>query len=94
MNCKLGGAPWYVDIPLDGLMVIGFDVCHDTTIKTTDFFFKKKKKKKTNLRCNYNFFFFFSINLKILNCQNFASIVLIHSVPDFDEFSVQAAWNV
>lgn len=30
MNCKLGGAPWFVEIPLDGLMVIGFDVCHDT----------------------------------------------------------------
>lgn len=37
MNCKLGGAPWFVDIPLDGMMIIGFDVCHDTTIKNTDF---------------------------------------------------------
>ncbi|KMQ97723.1 protein piwi [Lasius niger] len=37
MSCKLGGAPWCVDIPLDGLMVIGFDVCHDTTVKTKDF---------------------------------------------------------
>lgn len=37
MNCKLGGAPWSVDIPLDGLMIIGFDVCHDTTVKTKDF---------------------------------------------------------
>lgn len=37
MNCKLGGAPWYVDIPMDGLMMIGFDVCHDTTMKTKDF---------------------------------------------------------
>lgn len=30
MNCKLGGAPWRVEVPLSGLMVIGFDVCHDT----------------------------------------------------------------
>lgn len=37
MNCKIGGAPWCVDIPLDGLMVVGFDVCHDTTVKTKDF---------------------------------------------------------
>lgn len=37
MNCKLGGAPWFVDIPLDGIMMIGFDVCHDTTVKTKDF---------------------------------------------------------
>ncbi|XP_025996030.2 piwi-like protein Siwi isoform X2 [Solenopsis invicta] len=37
MNCKLGGAPWYVEIPLDGLMMIGFDVCHDTTMKNKDF---------------------------------------------------------
>ncbi|KAL6425964.1 hypothetical protein ACFW04_008931 [Cataglyphis niger] len=37
MNCKLGGAPWCVDIPLEGMMVVGFDVCHDTTVKTKDF---------------------------------------------------------
>lgn len=37
MNCKLGGAPWCVDIPMDGLMIVGFDVCHDTTVKTKDF---------------------------------------------------------
>jgi len=33
MNCKLGGAPWMLDIPLSGLMVVGFDVCHDTKDK-------------------------------------------------------------
>lgn len=37
MNCKLGGAPWQVEMPLEGLMVVGFDVCHDTTIKGKDF---------------------------------------------------------
>lgn len=30
INSKLGGVPWMVDIPLNGLMMIGFDVCHDT----------------------------------------------------------------
>lgn len=30
LNCKLGGAPWTVPIPIKGLMVIGFDVCHDS----------------------------------------------------------------
>ncbi|XP_043499080.1 piwi-like protein Siwi isoform X2 [Polistes fuscatus] len=28
INCKLGGVPWYVEIPLSGLMVVGFDVSH------------------------------------------------------------------
>lgn len=37
MNCKLGGAPWYIDNPLPGVMVVGFDVCHDTTMRKTDF---------------------------------------------------------
>lgn len=37
MNCKLGGAPWTVDMPLDGLMTIGFDVSHDTMDKSKDF---------------------------------------------------------
>ncbi|XP_012529019.2 piwi-like protein Siwi [Monomorium pharaonis] len=37
MNCKLGGAPWHVEIPIGGLMAIGFDVCHDTTLKDKDF---------------------------------------------------------
>lgn len=29
MNAKLGGVPWTLHLPLSGLMVIGFDVCHD-----------------------------------------------------------------
>ncbi|KAK2583778.1 hypothetical protein KPH14_009684 [Odynerus spinipes] len=37
LNCKLGGAPWCVEIPLSGLMVVGFDVCHDTNVKGRDF---------------------------------------------------------
>lgn len=37
INCKLGGSPWCVDLPIDGLMVIGFDVCHDPTAKGKDF---------------------------------------------------------
>lgn len=30
INCKLGGIPWMVRNPLSSIMVIGFDVCHDT----------------------------------------------------------------
>ncbi|XP_039751696.1 piwi-like protein Siwi [Pararge aegeria] len=33
MCCKLGGAPWTVEIPLPSLMVVGYDVCHDTRSK-------------------------------------------------------------
>ncbi|XP_067630737.1 protein aubergine [Eurosta solidaginis] len=28
MNAKLMGAPWLTEIPLNGLMTVGFDVCH------------------------------------------------------------------
>jgi aubergine len=37
MNCKLGGAPWSVHIPLNGCMVIGYDVCHDSTNKAKSY---------------------------------------------------------
>lgn len=37
MNCKLGGAPWALNIPLAGLMVVGYDVCHDTSDKAKSF---------------------------------------------------------
>lgn len=37
MNCKLGGAPWALQIPLTGLMVVGYDVCHDTSDKSRSF---------------------------------------------------------
>lgn len=30
VNCKLGGVPWMVDLRLRGLMIVGFDVSHDT----------------------------------------------------------------
>jgi aubergine-like protein len=29
INCKLGGIPWLVKIPVSGLMTVGFDVSHD-----------------------------------------------------------------
>ena len=28
INCKTGGAPWTVDMPMSGVMVIGYDVSH------------------------------------------------------------------
>ncbi|XP_046962281.1 piwi-like protein Siwi [Vanessa cardui] len=37
INCKLGGAPWVVEIPLPTLMVVGYDVCHDTRSKEKSF---------------------------------------------------------
>ncbi|XP_011305104.1 protein aubergine-like [Fopius arisanus] len=37
MNCKIGGIPWTIHIPLSGLMVVGYDVCHDINKKGIDF---------------------------------------------------------
>lgn len=37
MNCKLGGAPWTTEYPINGLMAIGFDVCHDSSTKSRDY---------------------------------------------------------
>ncbi|CAG5096449.1 Similar to Siwi: Piwi-like protein Siwi (Bombyx mori) [Cotesia congregata] len=37
INCKIGGAPWSLDFGIAGLMVVGFDVCHDPNQRGTDF---------------------------------------------------------
>ncbi|XP_015125423.1 piwi-like protein Siwi, partial [Diachasma alloeum] len=37
MNCKIGGIPWTIHVPVSGLMVVGYDVCHDTNKRGTDF---------------------------------------------------------
>ncbi|KAH8341382.1 hypothetical protein KR059_005676 [Drosophila kikkawai] len=37
MNAKLMGAPWMVDLPLRGLMTVGFDVCHSPKNKNKSF---------------------------------------------------------
>ncbi|XP_006616743.1 piwi-like protein Siwi [Apis dorsata] len=37
LNCKLGGAPWSVELPPINLMVVGYDVCHDPADKSRDF---------------------------------------------------------
>lgn len=34
LNCKLGGEVWAVNIPIDKLMVVGFDVYHDSMTKS------------------------------------------------------------
>lgn len=35
--CKIGGAPWSVAVPLKGLMVLGFDVTHDSDLKGSSY---------------------------------------------------------
>nr|XP_033336473.1 piwi-like protein Siwi [Megalopta genalis] len=37
MTCKLGGAPWSVELPPINLMIVGFDVCHDPNDKSRDY---------------------------------------------------------
>lgn len=38
MNCKLGGQPWTVEIPIKStVMVVGFDVTHDTKNKSKSY---------------------------------------------------------
>ncbi|KAJ8934127.1 hypothetical protein NQ314_013586 [Rhamnusium bicolor] len=37
LNCKIGGAPWTVVMPLSNLMVVGYDVCRDTANKGKSF---------------------------------------------------------
>lgn len=37
LNCKIGGAPWVVPIPLKHLMIVGYDVCRDTENKKKSF---------------------------------------------------------
>ncbi|KAH8374248.1 hypothetical protein KR200_006372, partial [Drosophila serrata] len=37
MNAKLMGAPWMVELPVRGLMTVGFDVCHSPKSKNKSF---------------------------------------------------------
>jgi aubergine-like protein len=37
INCKVGGAPWTVEVPIKGAMVVGFDVSHDTMNKSQSY---------------------------------------------------------
>ncbi|CAB3376469.1 Hypothetical predicted protein [Cloeon dipterum] len=37
MNCKVGGAPWAVEMPMKGTMFVGFDVSHDTINKSISY---------------------------------------------------------
>ncbi|XP_059471970.1 piwi-like protein Siwi [Neocloeon triangulifer] len=37
INCKVGGAPWAVEMPMRGTMFVGFDVSHDTMNKSISY---------------------------------------------------------
>ncbi|XP_072378370.1 piwi-like protein Siwi [Diabrotica undecimpunctata] len=37
LNCKIGGAPWSIVMPLSNVMVVGYDVCRDTLKKQSSF---------------------------------------------------------
>lgn len=34
INCKLGGRPWMIQMPMKGCMVCGFDVSHNTVARS------------------------------------------------------------
>lgn len=36
INCKIGGAPWMVNMPMKGIMVCGFDVSHNTASRAAE----------------------------------------------------------
>lgn len=35
--CKIGGTPWSVLVPLNRVMIVGYDVCHDTNDRSKSF---------------------------------------------------------
>ncbi|VVC26674.1 Piwi domain,Ribonuclease H-like domain,PAZ domain [Cinara cedri] len=37
VNCKIGGAPWLINIPKKGMMIVGYDVCHDSQRKNISY---------------------------------------------------------
>nr|CAH7761897.1 unnamed protein product [Callosobruchus chinensis] len=37
LNCKIGGAPWTILMPLSNIMIVGYDVCRDTVTKQKSF---------------------------------------------------------
>uniref|UniRef100_A0A6P7G3R5 LOW QUALITY PROTEIN: piwi-like protein Siwi n=1 Tax=Diabrotica virgifera virgifera TaxID=50390 RepID=A0A6P7G3R5_DIAVI len=37
LNCKIGGAPWSIVMPLSNVMVVGYDACRDTLKKQGSF---------------------------------------------------------
>ncbi|KAH8377461.1 hypothetical protein KR093_005619, partial [Drosophila rubida] len=37
MNAKLMGAPWMIELPINGLMTVGFDVCHSSKNKNKSY---------------------------------------------------------
>ncbi|XP_053677649.1 protein aubergine-like [Anopheles nili] len=37
LNCKLGGIPWMVKNPLTSVMVVGYDVCHESRDKSKSY---------------------------------------------------------
>lgn len=37
MNAKIGGLPWNVDVNMNNVMFLGFDVCHDTRDRSRSF---------------------------------------------------------
>lgn len=48
MNCKIGGAPWGLDIPSKEMMIMGLDVCNDGNNKNQ--IIGKQKKSFINIK--------------------------------------------
>lgn len=83
VNCKLGGIPWSIDIPISGLLAIGFSISSD----------KKDKKEIYGAmvasmnpgKSNGTFFSCVNIHSKGSNCSNYFSPNIAKIVNKYKE---------
>lgn len=82
MNCKLGAAPWFVRMPLSGLMTVGFDVCHDTRNKAISY---GALVASMDLRTNCRYFSVVSSHSNGEELSNELATNMIKSLQEYKE---------
>ncbi|XP_037960423.1 protein aubergine-like isoform X2 [Teleopsis dalmanni] len=72
MNAKLRGIPWMIDLPLKGLMTVGFDVCHSSKDKNTSY---SALVATMDVRCSSRYFSAVSKHQKF---QELSNDIILH----------------
>ncbi|KAL7051545.1 hypothetical protein ACKWTF_004499 [Chironomus riparius] len=78
VNCKLGGIPWSIDIPISGLLTIGFSITNDTQDKKLAY--GAMVASMNPGKSNGTFFSCVNMHSKGSNCSDYFGVNIIKMI--------------
>lgn len=80
MNSKIGGLPWNIDVKMNNIMFIGYDVCHDTRDKSRSY---GAIVATMDMRCSSKFYSAASAHTNGEELSNHLSLNVVQALHEY-----------